>query len=76
MFDATTYADRRRALVRALATEGAATGTVLLLGNPEAPRNYAGNPYRFRQDSSFLYFVGPALPSLAATIDAADGRTV
>lgn len=37
--------------------------------------NYAGNPYHFRQDSSFLYYFGIDRPHLAATMDLASGNT-
>ena len=73
MFDPRTYSSRRRALLEGLASRGIGTGTIALLGNGESPMNYAANCYSFRQDSSFLYFVGIALPGLAATIDLASG---
>jgi Xaa-Pro aminopeptidase len=69
MFDAAIHAGRRHALCRRLGG-----GLVLLLGNEESPINYAGNPYPFRQDSSFLYFVGLDQPGLAAVIDADEGH--
>ena len=50
-------------------------GRMLLLGNDEAPMNYADNTYHFRQDSTFLYFTGLDYPGLAAVIDADEGRT-
>jgi Xaa-Pro aminopeptidase len=74
MFDAQTYAHRRAALLHALAARGAREGTIVLLGHRESPMNYADNCYSFRQDSSFLYFVGIAAPKLAATIDLASGE--
>jgi len=49
-------------------------GAILLLGQADAPRNYAANTYPFRQDSSFLYFVGTNLPGMAALMEP-DGRT-
>jgi Xaa-Pro aminopeptidase len=76
MFDAKTYADRRAALVRGLVSRGVAEGKILLLGNRESPMNYPDNCYSFRQDSSFLYFVGPSAPNLAATLDIASGEAV
>jgi Xaa-Pro aminopeptidase len=76
MFDAKTYTDRRDALVRGLAGRGIREGTIVLLGHRESPMNYADNCYVFRQDSSFLYFVGISQPSLAATIDLASGAAV
>jgi len=44
-------------------------GFVLLLGNGEAPVNYAGNDYSFRQDSSFSYYVGLNTPGLIYVLD-------
>ena len=38
--------------------------------------NYPDNCYSFRQDSSFLYFVGIAQVGLAVTIDLASGKVV
>jgi Xaa-Pro aminopeptidase len=46
---------------------------VLFLGHIESPVNYAGNTYRFRQDSNFLYFFGLNLPQLAGIIDIEEG---
>lgn len=68
MFEAQVYESRRRALAKALA-EGGARGVVLFAGNGETPMNYADNCYRFRQDSSFLYFFGVAEPGLRASMD-------
>jgi len=84
MFDPRVYSDRRAALLRGLAARSGAAGgavggregTVLLLGHRESPVNYADNCYSFRQDSSFLYFVGISSPDLALTIDLASGETV
>ncbi|MCP4896731.1 MAG: aminopeptidase P family protein, partial [bacterium] len=53
MFDKETYISRRAALQSQL--EG---GIVLLLGNNESPMNFADNCYPFRQDSTFLYYLG------------------
>jgi Xaa-Pro aminopeptidase len=49
------------------------SGVILFLGHNESPTNYAGNTYRFRQDSNFLYFFGLNLPQLAGVIDIEDG---
>ncbi len=54
----------RRAKLRELVSEGA----ILLLGNAEAPRNYAANAYPFRQDATFLYYTGLAVPQQALLI--------
>ena len=64
MFSRETYQTRRKNLQSKMNS-----GLILLLGNAESPMNYADNCYRFRQDSSFLYFFGLNQPDLAAVID-------
>ncbi len=64
MFDKTTYINRREKLKQKVKD-----GIILLPGNDHSPMNYAGNTYRFRQDSSFLYFFGLDIPGLAGIID-------
>ena len=64
MFSKEIYVQRRKALCAQLKS-----GLLLFLGNKEAPSNYLDNTYRFRQDSSFLYFFGLDEPDLAAIID-------
>ena len=59
-----TYIRRRAALKREMGS-----GLLLFLGNNEVGMNYADNTYRFRQDSSFLYFFGLDYAGLAAVID-------
>jgi Xaa-Pro aminopeptidase len=76
MFDSKIYTRRREALIRSLASNGIRDGSILLLGNRESPINYPDNCYSFRQDSSFLYFVGIAQAGLAVTIDLASGKVV
>jgi len=71
MFSKETYVGRRSALKTKL--DG---GLILFLGNSESPMNYADNCYRFRQDSSFLYFFGLDQPDLAAVIDLDEGREI
>lgn len=51
-------------------------GLAIFPGNHESPMNYPANPYRFRQDSNFLYFFGLDLPGLAAVIDFDTGREI
>ncbi len=58
--DSKTYRERRERLRREVPDGG-----ILLLGLGEPPRNYAANPYPFRQDSHFLYFTGVARPDAA-----------
>ena len=52
------------------------SGLILFLGNEESSMNYPGNPYHFRQDSSFLYFFGLDFPSLAGVIDIDGNRDI
>ena len=59
-----TYIKRRACLKKDVGS-----GLLLFLGNDEVGMNYADNTYRFRQDSTFLYFFGLDYPALAAIID-------
>ena len=74
MFSINTYTKRRSALVKALTDRGTTTGTILFPGSEESPVNYPDNCYRFRQDSSFLYYFGIQEPGLAATLDLGSGK--
>lgn len=69
MFDALIYQKRRKAL-----REKVGSGIILILGNNEAPANYPDNTYKFRQDSSFVYFFGHSHPGYAGIIDADSGE--
>jgi Xaa-Pro aminopeptidase len=71
MFDQTTYAARRSKLKKQVGK-----GLILLLGNEDSSMNYRDNLYPFRQDSSFLYFLGLDKPGLAAIIDIDNDREV
>ncbi len=64
LFSAKTYIDRRKQLKNTVDS-----GLILLLGNDEASMNYTDNHYRYRQDSSFLYYFGLNQPGLNALID-------
>ncbi len=64
MFAKETYIKRREELKKKVKS-----GIVLLMGNGESPLNYPDNAYSFRQDSSFLYFVGLDTPDLCCIID-------
>lgn len=70
MFPPITYS-RRRALLRQRVTRG---GIIILPGNTGSPANYPGNEYRFRQDSTFLYFFGLDRSGLWAVIDIDSGE--
>ena len=64
MFTTEIYQLRRQKLVQQVKN-----GLILLLGNIDSPFNSADNCYRFRQDSSFLYFTGLDQPGLATLLD-------
>ena len=66
-----TYIRRRAQLKRDMGS-----GLLLFLGNDEAAMNYADNTYRFRQDSTFLYFFGLDYAGLAAVIDVDNDREI
>ncbi|OGB66991.1 MAG: Xaa-Pro aminopeptidase [Caldithrix sp. RBG_13_44_9] len=69
MFKSEIYVQRRKKLQQQMKS-----GLLLFLGNEESPMNYPGNPYHFRQDSSFLYYWGLDEPGLAAVLDVDSGR--
>lgn len=69
MFETSVYKNRRLHL-----KEKMSGGVVLILGNGEAPANYKDNTYKFRQDSSFLYFFGLNLPGFAGVLDIDSGE--
>lgn len=71
LFATSVYKARRQKL-----REQIGSGIILLMGNDEAPMNYEHNIYRFRQDSSFLYFFGLNQPGLAAIIDCDSGTEI
>jgi Xaa-Pro aminopeptidase len=54
---------RRAALGRKLGGE-----PILLVGHEASPRNFLLNVHPFRQDSTFLYYVGLSVPGAAAVI--------
>ena len=69
MFSKTTYTERRAALCREVGH-----GLILLFGNNDSPVNYPANAYKFRQDSSFLYFFGQKRDGLVGVLDVDAGR--
>ena len=78
MFEKETYVRRRKTLLermRATGNEGK-LGIAVFPGNVEAPQNYRGNDYKFRQESSFLYFWGIDEPGFAAVLDLDTGEEV
>ena len=51
MFAKETYMQRR-----ALLKKNLGSGVLLFLGNDECGLNYEDNTFRYRQDSTFLYY--------------------
>jgi len=64
MFDRKIYFERRKRLKKEVGN-----GLIVLLGNEESSMNYKDNLYPFKQDSTFLYFIGIDRPELMAVID-------
>ncbi len=71
MFQAKTYIQRRKVL-----KEKVGKGLILLFGNDESPMNYADNTFRYRQDSTFLYYFGIQHPGLTGVIDVDNDREI
>lgn len=71
MFSKETYIERRRELARQVGS-----GVILLLGNQEAPCNFADNGYRYRQDSTFMYYLDQPYAGLNAIIDIDENREI
>lgn len=64
MFAKETYVQRRALLKKKLGS-----GVLLFLGNDECGLNYEDNTFRYRQDSTFLYYFGLSGAGLSAIID-------
>ncbi len=71
MFPTKIYEERRKALKSKFKK-----GVALFSGNTDVAFNYHANIYRFRQDSSFLYFFGIDAPNLYAVIDFSSGEEI
>lgn len=70
LFNQNTYTERRDKLITHVED-----GLILFLGNNDAPMNFRDNIYPYRQDSTFLYFIGLSKPNLAAVIDCDNNLT-
>ena len=71
MFSKDIYVSRRERLMKKIGS-----GLILLLGNSEASTNYPSNTYKFRQDSTFLYYFGHNDPDMAAILNASTGEVI
>ena len=70
MFSKETYSSRREKLRSLLKSE---EGIAVFIGNVEAPAQYKDNCYKFRQDSTWLYYFGIDKPGFAAILDLDSG---
>ena len=70
MFTKDIYTSRRKKLLELLKGE---KGIAVFIGNVEAPAQYKDNCYKFRQDSTWLYYFGLDEPRYAAVIDLETG---
>ena len=68
LFSRSTYAERRSRLRQLVGS-----GIIFIPGNNDSPYNFPNNTYKFRQDSSFLYFTGQHRDGLALVIDCESG---
>lgn len=71
MFEKEVYIARRKSLTERMKGE---SGVILFVGNTDSPAQYRDNCYKWRQDSSWLYFFGIDEPRFAATIDLESGE--
>jgi len=71
MFAKETYMQRR-----ALLKKTVGSGVLLFLGNDDMGLNYEDNAFRYRQDSSFLYYFGISQAGLAAIIDIDEDKEI
>ena len=71
MFEKEVYIARRKELLKRM--EGQ-KGVALFLGNVESPAQYGDNCYKWRQDSTWIYYFGIDEPRFAATIDLESGE--
>ena len=71
MFAKETYVQRRAVLKKKLGS-----GVLLFLGNDEEGLNYESNTFRYRQDSTFLYYFGLSFAGLSAIIDIDEDKEI
>ncbi|MBR5256484.1 MAG: aminopeptidase P N-terminal domain-containing protein [Bacteroidales bacterium] len=73
MFAKEVYVRRRKVLLEKMRAAGA-DGIILFVGNAEAPAQYKDNCYKWRQDSTWLYYMGLDDPMYAAVLDIDSGE--
>ena len=75
MFAKEVYVSRR-ATLQAKMREAGQSGLILFVGNAEAPAQYKDNCYKWRQDSSWLYYWGLDEPLMAAVMSIDSGEEI
>ena len=75
MFAKEVYVRRRQTLMAKM-REAGEKGLILFIGNAEAPAQYKDNCYKWRQDSSWIYYMGLDEPLMAAVLDIESGKEV
>lgn len=73
MFAQEVYSRRRSTLLQKM-RDASQSGIILFIGNAEAPAQYKDNCYKWRQDSSWLYYFGLDAPLYAAILDIDSGE--
>ena len=75
MFAKEVYVSRRATLLAKM-REAGESGLILFVGNAEAPAQYKDNCYKWRQDSSWLYYWGLDEPLMAAVMSIDSGEEI
>ena len=75
MFSKEVYVSRRATLLAKM-REAGESGLILFVGNAEAPAQYKDNCYKWRQDSSWLYYWGLDEPLMAAVMSIDSGEEI
>ena len=73
MFAKEVYVRRRETLLQKMRESGQ-SGLILFIGNAEAPAQYRDNCYKWRQDSTWLYYYGLDEPNMAAVLSIDSGN--
>ena len=73
MFAKEVYVRRRETLLQKM-REAGQSGLILFIGNAEAPGQYRDNCYKWRQDSTWLYYFGLDEPNMAAVLSIDSGN--
>ncbi|MGE5355235.1 MAG: aminopeptidase P family protein [Deltaproteobacteria bacterium] len=71
LFDKQVYVERRNSLHKKFTS-----GIAIFPGNGNLPYNYKSNIYRFRQDSTFLYYFGLPMPGFFGIMDFDEGKDI